>query len=147
MTILVTIHVLLAACGALAAWLGRRLAAHGADTSRAVGGVADTIERRFAELETRVDRRLEGLDGRLLSTQRSAGDTATQIVERLGKLDGTAAQMLARATSHASSRRCARQRPAAASARSCSATSFATRCRRTRTGCSTASARASASMP
>src|SRR5918992_1062554 len=43
------------------------------------------------------DRRLEGLDGRLLSSQQSAGQTATQIVERLGKLDGTAAQMLQKA--------------------------------------------------
>jgi DNA recombination protein RmuC len=89
--------VLLAGGAMLAVWLGRRLGAHGAETSRVLGSVADGIERRFAELETRVDRRLEGLDGRLLSTQQSAGKTATEIVERLGKLDGTAAQMLARA--------------------------------------------------
>jgi DNA recombination protein RmuC len=57
----------------------------------------ELLERRFADLDTRVDRRLEGLDGRLLSTQQSAGQAATQIVERLTRLDGTAAQMLARA--------------------------------------------------
>lgn len=62
-----------------------------------LGGVEDKLDRRLSELDERVDRRLEGLDGRLLSTQRSAGQTATQIVEKLGRLDGTAAQMLARA--------------------------------------------------
>src|ERR671936_1188463 len=70
-------------------------AAEGID--RRVGDVEAKVDRRVAELETKVDRRLEGLDGRLLSTQQSAGKTATEIVERLGKLDGTAAQMLARA--------------------------------------------------
>ena len=55
------------------------------------------LELRLGDLNTRVDQRLEGLDGRLLSSQQSAGQTATQIVERLGKLDGTAAQMLSRA--------------------------------------------------
>ena len=64
---------------------------------RRLGSVEDRLGRRFVDLEAKVDRRLEGLDGRLLSTQRSAGKTATEIVERLGKLDGTAAQMLARA--------------------------------------------------
>jgi DNA recombination protein RmuC len=99
MFVVATLLVLLAACGgtALAVWLSRRLRAQGAETARVLGGVAEAIDRRVAELETRVDRRLEGLDGRLLSTQQSAGKTATEIVDRLGKLDGTAAQMLARA--------------------------------------------------
>ena len=57
----------------------------------------ERMERRFGDLDAKVDRRLEGIDGRLLSTQKSAGETATQIAEKLGKLDGTAAQMLARA--------------------------------------------------
>jgi DNA recombination protein RmuC len=64
---------------------------------RRLTGLEGNLDRRFTDLDTRVDRRLEGLDGRLLSTQQSAGQTATQIVERLTKLDGTAAQMLARA--------------------------------------------------
>ncbi len=55
------------------------------------------VDRRLGALAASVDRRLEGLDGRLLASQQSAGQTATQIVEKLGKLDGTAAQMLARA--------------------------------------------------
>ena len=64
---------------------------------RGLAALDEKLERRFGELDARVDRRLEGIDGRLLSTQQSAGQTASQIVERLGKLDGTAAQMLARA--------------------------------------------------
>jgi DNA recombination protein RmuC len=64
---------------------------------RQLSGLEGNLDRRFTDLDTRVDRRLEGLDGRLLSTQQSAGQTATQIVERLTKLDGTATQMLARA--------------------------------------------------
>src|SRR5204862_4291354 len=49
------------------------------------------------ELATTVDRRLEGLDNRLLATQRSTGETSTKIAEKLGELGGTANQMLARA--------------------------------------------------
>jgi len=96
-TLVATLIVLVVGGAALALGLSRWLAAYGSETSHALGGVAEAIDRRVAELETRVDRRLEGLDGRLLSTQQSAGKTATEIVERLGKLDGTAAQMLARA--------------------------------------------------
>ena len=96
-TLVVTLLFLLAGGGALALWLNRRLGDHGGVTSRALGGVTETIDRRFAELETKVDRRLEGLDGRLLSTQQTAGKAATDLVERLGKLDGAAAQMLSRA--------------------------------------------------
>jgi DNA recombination protein RmuC len=62
-----------------------------------LGGMEDKLDRRLGDLDSKVDRRLEGLDTRLLSTQRSAGQTATQIVDRLGRLDGTAAQMLQRA--------------------------------------------------
>ena len=62
-----------------------------------LAGLAGTLDQRLADIGTRVDTRLDGLDGRLLTTQQSAGETATQIVERLGKLDGTAAQMLSRA--------------------------------------------------
>jgi DNA recombination protein RmuC len=62
-----------------------------------LGGVEGRLDRRLAELDERVDRRLDGLDGRLLSSQQSAGQAATQIVERLTRLDGTAEQMLQRA--------------------------------------------------
>jgi DNA recombination protein RmuC len=70
---------------------GRRLLDH------RLTGIEDRLDRRLGDIDTRVEVRLDGLDGRLLSTQQSAGQTATQIVERLTKLDGTAAQMLARA--------------------------------------------------
>src|ERR671936_496326 len=40
----------------------------------------------LAARSSEISRRLEGLDGRLLSTQQSAGQTATQIVEKMGEL-------------------------------------------------------------
>jgi DNA recombination protein RmuC len=62
-----------------------------------LGGMAQQLDRRLADVETAVDRRLDGLDGRLLSSQQSAGQTATQIAEKLGRVEGATAQMLARA--------------------------------------------------
>src|SRR5262249_56853071 len=59
------------------------------------GGGLWLVDRRLGALAASVDRRLDGLDGRLLASQRSAGQTATQIVEKLGALGGTATQMLA----------------------------------------------------
>jgi DNA recombination protein RmuC len=57
---------------------------------------AETREE-LAARSSEISRRLEGLDGRLLSTQQSTGQTATQIVDRLGELGRTSAQMLQRA--------------------------------------------------
>src|SRR5213596_109244 len=57
---------------------------------------AETREE-LAARSSEISRRLEGLDGRLLSTQQSAGQTATQIVEKMGELGRTSAQMLQRA--------------------------------------------------
>lgn len=62
-----------------------------------LGGIEEKLDTRLGQLDTRVDRRLEGLDGRLLSTQQSAGRTAAQIAEKLGRVEGATAQMLARA--------------------------------------------------
>lgn len=62
-----------------------------------LGGIEHRLDRRLGELDERVDRRLEGIDGRLLSTQQSTGETTTQIVERLTKLDGATEQMLQQA--------------------------------------------------
>ncbi len=62
-----------------------------------LGGIEEKLDQRLGGLDAKVDRRLDGLDSRLLSSQQSAGQTASQIVEKLGRLDGTAAQMLARA--------------------------------------------------
>jgi DNA recombination protein RmuC len=53
----------------------------------------DELTARSSE----ISRRLEGLDGRLLSTQRSAGETATKIAEQIGEVGRTSAQMLQRA--------------------------------------------------
>jgi DNA recombination protein RmuC len=58
---------------------------------------SDEVDRRLGGFAETVDRRLGDLDNRLLATQQSSGETATQIAEKLGKLDGTATQMLARA--------------------------------------------------
>lgn len=64
---------------------------------RRLGGIEERLDTRLATLDERVDRRLEGIDGRLLSTQQSTGQTATQIVERLTRLDATTEQMLQKA--------------------------------------------------
>jgi DNA recombination protein RmuC len=77
-----------------AVWLGRFLRQElGRTRSESTAQIVSEVERRLGG----VDKRLEGIDSRLLATQRSTGETTTQIVEKLGKLDGTAAQMLARA--------------------------------------------------
>jgi DNA recombination protein RmuC len=93
--------VLLAAAAVGGVWLVRTLRAElgalRADSAAQLAERSAESERRLGELAASVDRRLEGIDGRLLATQQNAGQTATQIVEKLGKLDGTAAQMLARA--------------------------------------------------
>jgi DNA recombination protein RmuC len=98
---IVGLIVLLAVLAAGAAWLVRTLRAElGALRADAAAQLAERSadsDRRLGELAASVDRRLEGIDGRLLASQQSAGQAATQIVEKLGKLDGTAAQMLARA--------------------------------------------------
>jgi DNA recombination protein RmuC len=62
-----------------------------------LGGMEDKLDRRLGDVESKVDRRLEGLDGRLLSQQQSAGQTATQIAEKLERVQGATAQVLARA--------------------------------------------------
>src|SRR5215218_4188117 len=62
-----------------------------------LSGMEAKLDRRLGDLDSRVDRRLEGIDGRLLSGQQSAGETATQIAEKLGRMEGATAQMLARA--------------------------------------------------
>ena len=61
------------------------------------GSMEDRLDRRLGDVETKVDRRLDGLDGRLLMQQQSAGQTATQIAEKLERVQGATAQMLARA--------------------------------------------------
>jgi DNA recombination protein RmuC len=109
MVIGLVIGILVAfALGGAGVFIARALRALGSDTVQALGdrtadfdrrlaGLQEAFDRRLADVNTKVGQRLEGLDNRLLATQRSSGETATQIVEKLGKLDGTASQMLARA--------------------------------------------------
>jgi DNA recombination protein RmuC len=61
------------------------------------GSMEEKLDRRLGDVETKVDRRLDGLDGRLLMQQQSAGQTATQIAEKLERVQGATAQMLVRA--------------------------------------------------
>ena len=63
----------------------------------ALDGIESRLDRRLGELDAKVDRRLEGLDGRLLTTQRSAGETATQIAEKLARVEAGTRSMLERA--------------------------------------------------
>jgi DNA recombination protein RmuC len=100
LVILLALILFLAVVAAAALWPLRTLRSEvGALRSEASAQLAERSAesaRRTAELAA-LDRRLEGIDGRLLASQRASGQTATQIAEKLGKLDGTAAQMLARA--------------------------------------------------
>jgi DNA recombination protein RmuC len=94
MAALILIAVLVAALGALLIVLARRGIGL---LERRFGGMEDKLDRRLLDVETKVDRRLDGLDGRLLSTQQSAGQTATEIAEKLERVQGATTQVLARA--------------------------------------------------
>jgi DNA recombination protein RmuC len=82
--------VLLALAGVAAAWAAR---AGRTLLDQRLGSMENKLDRRLGDVETKVDRRLEGLDGRLLSQQRSAGEAAAAIAEKLGKLDTAAGQL------------------------------------------------------
>jgi DNA recombination protein RmuC len=87
LVLVVLVLVALAAAGTLLMRMLRaELVAQRQETREELGA-------RTAEL----NQRLEGLDGRLLSAQQSTGQTATQIVEKIGELGRTSAQMLQRA--------------------------------------------------
>jgi DNA recombination protein RmuC len=90
----IALLIALIAAGAGLVWLarvGRTI------LEQRLGGMEDKLDRRLGDVETKVDRRLEGLDGRLLMQQQSAGQTATQIAEKLERVQGATAQVLARA--------------------------------------------------
>ena len=91
------VGALLAASGRITRDVNAAMNARVGEMAAEVGSIEQRLDRRFSELDGKVDRRLEGLDGRLLSTQRSAGQTATEIAEKLGKVEGATKQMLSRA--------------------------------------------------
>ena len=62
------------------------LAARNADVDRSLQAVVETMDRRLSELDTKVDRRLA-----------TAGQTTTQIHERLGEVTKATAEMIDRA--------------------------------------------------
>ena len=90
MTGIVLAFVLIASAAAGLLWFAR---AGRALLDQRLGGMEEKLDRRLADVETKVDRRLDGLDGRLLSQQQSAGRAATELAEKLGKLDTTAVQL------------------------------------------------------
>ena len=59
--------------------------------------LAQRLAERLGDVASGVGQRLEGLDGRLLSTQKGAGDAAREIAVKLERVEGATAQMLARA--------------------------------------------------
>jgi DNA recombination protein RmuC len=92
------IVILLALFGAVVGWGLVRFAREARGLlDRRLCGIEEKLERRLGDVEAKVDRRLEGLDGRLLTSQQSAGQTASRIAEKLGRVEGATAQMLARA--------------------------------------------------
>ncbi|MDQ3067248.1 MAG: DNA recombination protein RmuC [Actinomycetota bacterium] len=101
MVTLIAIVLVAAALAAAGVWLARALRSELGGTMQQLDGTLDGIEarldRRLGELDAKVDRRLEGLDGRLLTTQRNAGETATQIAEKLARVEAGTKSMLERA--------------------------------------------------
>src|SRR6266540_6241930 len=65
---------------------GAQLTERNAEVERRLQGLIETMDRRLAQLDTKVDRRLE-----------SASQTTNKIHERLGKVDEATTQMLERA--------------------------------------------------
>ena len=94
MTDIALLIVLAASLVAGALWLAR--SARTILESR-LTGMEDKLDRRLGDVESKVDRRLEGLDGRLLMQQQNAGQTTAQIAEKLERVQGATAQVLARA--------------------------------------------------
>src|SRR5689334_1031180 len=78
-------RVLRSELGVLRSESSAQLAERNADVDLRLRGVIETMDRRLAELDTKVDRRLA-----------RAEDTATRIHDRLGKAGEATAQMLER---------------------------------------------------
>ena len=72
--------------GSLREQTGVELTSRNAEVDRRLQGVIETMDRRLSELDTKVDRRLA-----------TAGQTTTQIHERLGEVTKATAEMIDRA--------------------------------------------------
>jgi len=96
LTLLVIVGVAVGAV-AIARTLRRQLDGTLVQLGGALGEVESRLGSRLGELDARVDRRFEGLDGRLLTTQKSAGETATKIAEKLARVEEGTKSMLERA--------------------------------------------------
>ena len=84
--VLVLPRLLRVELGALRNQASAELAARNADVDRRLDAVVETMDRRLGELDTKVDRRLA-----------TAGQTTTQIHERLGEVTKATAEMIDRA--------------------------------------------------
>ena len=63
----------------------------------ALGELEARLDRRLGDLDAKVDRRLEGLDSRLLADADNAGQSATQIADKLARVEEGTKSMLERA--------------------------------------------------
>jgi DNA recombination protein RmuC len=95
--ILVLLFVVLAAAVVLLRLVRAALDQRVAAVDRRIEALTDGFVQRLGDVASGVGQRLEGLDGRLLSTQRGAGDAAREIAVKLERVEGATAQMLARA--------------------------------------------------
>ena len=84
--LVVLLRVTRSELGALREQTSVELTSRNADVDRRLLGVIETMDRRLGELDSKVDRRLA-----------SAGQTATQIHERLGEVTKATAEMIDRA--------------------------------------------------
>jgi DNA recombination protein RmuC len=62
-----------------------------------LGELESRLDRRLGDLDAKVDRKLDGLDTRLLTTQRDAGASATQMAVKLARVEESTKSMLERA--------------------------------------------------
>src|SRR5438105_258224 len=97
MLTVVLLLLFLAGVTVLAVWLKNALTAHEAESSAQLATRNAEIDRRLQAVVETMDRRLGLLDGKVDRRLESASKTASQIHERLGKVDEATGQMLDRA--------------------------------------------------
>jgi DNA recombination protein RmuC len=99
--VIAVVLIVSAVLGGAGVWfaglLRRELSARALEVDQRLGGIGETLGRRIADLDQKVDLRLSGMDNRLLVSAQATGETTARIAEKLGEIGGTATQMLARA--------------------------------------------------